>query len=77
MGVPVTYIMTHDDLQVRQDRQTHQPVEYLASPRVMPNLVVYCPVEANETIVAWRLAVESKSRSCLIALGCHDIPLLM
>lgn len=74
MGVPVTYIMTHDSLQVGQDGPTHQPVEHLASLRAMPNLVVYRPAEANETIVAWKLAVESKNRPFLIALGRHDVP---
>lgn len=66
MGVPVTYIMTHDSLQVGQDGPTHQPVEHLASLRAMPNLVVYRPAEANETIVAWKLAVESKTDHSLL-----------
>lgn len=76
MGVPVTYIMTHDSLQVGQDGPTHQPVEHLVSLRAMPNLVVYRPAEANETIAAWKLAVESKDRPFVIALGRHDVPVL-
>ncbi|MHC5246846.1 transketolase [Enterococcus sp. LJL90] len=76
MGVPVTYIMTHDSLQVGQDGPTHQPVEHLASLRAMPNLVVFRPAEANETIVAWKLAAESKNRPYLIALGRHDVPVI-
>ncbi|MDT2599597.1 transketolase [Enterococcus hulanensis] len=76
MSVPVTYIMTHDSLQVGQDGPTHQPVEHLVSLRAMPNLVVYRPAEANETIAAWKLAVESKDRPFVIALGRHDVPVL-
>lgn len=76
MGVPVTYIMTHDSLQVGQDGPTHQPVEHLVSLRTMPNLVVYRPAEANETIVAWKLAVESQDRPFVIALGRHDVPVI-
>lgn len=76
MGIPVTYIMTHDSLQVGQDGPTHQPVEHLVSLRAMPNLVVYRPADANETIVAWKLAVESKNRPYLIALGRHDVSVI-
>ncbi|MDU5335188.1 transketolase [Enterococcus sp.] len=76
MEVPVTYIMTHDSLQVGQDGPTHQPVEHLVSLRAMPNLVVYRPAEANETIVAWKLAVESQDRPFIIALGRHDVPVI-
>jgi len=76
MSVPVTYIMTHDSLQVGQDGPTHQPVEHLVSLRAMPNLVVYRPAEANETIAAWKLAVESRDRPFVIALGRHDVPVL-
>lgn len=76
MGVPVTYIMTHDSLQVGQDGPTHQPVEHLVSLRAMPNLVVFRPAEANETIVGWKLAAESKDRPFLLALGRHDVPVI-
>lgn len=76
MGVPVTYIMTHDSLQVGQDGPTHQPVEHLVSLRAMPNLVVFRPAEANETIVGWKLAAESKDRPFLLALGRHEVPVI-
>ncbi|MGG5368959.1 transketolase [Enterococcus sp. AZ196] len=76
MGVPVTYILTHDSLQVGQDGPTHQPVEHLVSLRAVPNLIVYRPAEANETIVAWKLATESKNTPFVIALGRHDVPVI-
>lgn len=76
MEVPVTFIMTHDSIQVGQDGPTHQPIEHLVSLRAMPNLVVYRPAEGNETIAAWKLAAESKNRPFLIALGRHDVPVI-
>lgn len=76
MEVPVTFIMTHDSIQVGQDGPTHQPIEHLISLRAIPNLVVYRPADANETIAAWKLAVESKKRPFLIALGRHDVPVI-
>lgn len=76
MGVPVIYLMTHDSLHVGPDGPTHQPVEHLASLRAIPNLIVYRPADANETIVGWKLALESKKQPYLIALGRHDVPVL-
>lgn len=76
METPVTFAMTHDSLQVGQDGPTHQPVEHLISLRAMPNLIVYRPADANETIVAWKLATESVSRPYLLALGRHDVPVI-
>lgn len=76
MGVPVTYILTHDSLQVGQDGPTHQPIEHLLSLRAIPNLVLFRPADANETIAAWKLAMESKGRPFAIALGRHEVPVL-
>lgn len=76
MEVPTAFIMTHDSIQVGQDGPTHQPVEQLLSLRAMPNLVVYRPADANETIAAWKLAAESSNRPYLIALGRHDVPVI-
>lgn len=73
METPSIFVMTHDSLQVGQDGPTHQPVEHLLSLRAMPNLVLIRPAEANETIVAWKLAMESKNRPFVIALGRHDV----
>lgn len=73
METPSIFVMTHDSLQVGQDGPTHQPVEHLLSLRAMPNLVLIRPAEANETIAAWKLAMESKNRPFVIALGRHDV----
>lgn len=74
MGIPVTFIMTHDSLHVGQDGPTHQPVEHLISLRAMPNITVIRPADANETIGAWKLAIEAKKHPHVITLGRHDIP---
>lgn len=76
MNIPATYLMTHDSLHVGQDGPTHQPVEHLISLRAMPNLVVYRPADANETLVGWKLAIESKDNPYLLSLGRHDVPVL-
>ena len=76
MGMPMIYIMTHDSILVGQDGPTHQPVEHLLSLRAMPNLVVYRPADANETLVGWRLALESQDKPYVLALGRHDVPVL-
>src|SRR5699024_11164959 len=76
MEIPVTFLMTHDSLHVGQDGPTHEPVEHLISLRAMPNLVVYRPADANETIVGWKLAMTSKKNPYLLSLGRHDLPVL-
>lgn len=76
MELPVTYIMTHDSIHLGQDGPTHQPIEHLISLRAMPNLVVFRPADANETIVGWKLAYESKNRPYLLSLGRHDVPVI-
>ena len=56
MGVPVTYVFTHDSVAVGEDGPTHEPVEHLASLRAMPQLSVIRPADANETASAWKMA---------------------
>lgn len=49
MGLPVTYVFTHDSIAVGEDGPTHEPIEQLASLRAMPNLGVIRPADGNET----------------------------
>ena len=49
MGLPVTYVFTHDSIAVGEDGPTHEPIEHLASLRAMPNLSVIRPADANES----------------------------
>lgn len=56
--LPAIYVWTHDSIGVGEDGPTHQPVEHLMALRVVPNLRVIRPADANETAEAWRLAME-------------------
>jgi transketolase len=60
------FVFTHDSIGVGEDGPTHQPVEHLMSLRAMPNLVLLRPADANETAVAWKVAVERKGPVALV-----------
>lgn len=62
----VIFIFTHDSIGLGEDGPTHQPVEQLMSLRTIPNLTVIRPADANETSVAWRLAIERKAPTVLV-----------
>ncbi len=62
MGLPVTYVWTHDSIGLGEDGPTHQPVEHLAALRAIPGLDVVRPGDANETSVAWRAVLEHTDR---------------
>lgn len=74
MGLPVTYVFTHDSIAVGEDGPTHEPVEQLASLRAMPGLTVIRPADANETVAAWRLAVESTDKPTVLVLTRQGLP---
>lgn len=76
MGVPVTYIFTHDSIAVGEDGPTHQPIEQLFSLRSIPNLSVIRPADANETVYAWKVTVEEKSHPTVLVLSRQDLPIL-
>lgn len=74
--LPVTYVLTHDSVAVGEDGPTHEPIEHLAAFRAMPNLNVIRPADANETMVAWKLAVEAQETPTLLALSRQNLPVL-
>jgi transketolase len=76
MGLPVTYIGTHDSIGVGEDGPTHQPIEHLAMLRAIPNLVVFRPGDANETVEAWRAAIARRDGPTLLALTRQRLPVL-
>jgi len=76
MNAPVTYVFTHDSIAVGEDGPTHEPVEHLASLRAMPNITVLRPADANETQVAWQIALESTDRPTLLVLTRQGLPTL-
>jgi transketolase len=71
----VIYSFTHDSVGVGEDGPTHQPVEQLASLRAIPDLRVIRPADANETAVAWRVAVGGEGPVALI-LSRQDVPVV-
>ena len=76
MGLHVVHVFTHDSLALGEDGPTHQPVEQLANLRAIPNLIVIRPADANETAVAWRVAIETKDRPVVLVLTRQDLPTL-
>ena len=73
MGIPSVWVLTHDSIFVGEDGPTHQPVEHVASLRVIPNLQVLRPADAEETNVAWQMAVEASGRPTAIALSRQNL----
>ena len=76
MGLGVTYVMTHDSIGLGEDGPTHQPVEHLASLRAIPNLYVFRPADAVETLEAWDIALTSSTTPSLMALSRQGVPQL-
>jgi transketolase len=76
MERPVIYVFTHDSIWVGEDGPTHQPVEHVAALRAIPGLVVLRPADANETSVAWRVAVERFDGPTALVLGRQGVPVL-
>jgi transketolase len=76
MGLHVVHVFTHDSLALGEDGPTHQPVEQLANLRAIPHLVVIRPADANETAVAWRVAIETRDRPVVLVLSRQPLPTL-
>lgn len=68
------FVFTHDSVGVGEDGPTHQPVEHTASLRLIPNLLVLRPADANETVEAWRLAVERAEGPTALLLSRQAVP---
>jgi transketolase len=76
MGLHVVYVFTHDSIALGEDGPTHQPVEHFAALRAIPNLTVIRPADANETAVAWRVALETRDRPVALVLTRQAVPTL-
>ena len=74
MGLQAIYVYTHDSIGLGEDGPTHQPVEHLMGMRALPNLVLLRPADANETAVAWRVALENQHGPTAIALSRQKLP---
>ena len=75
-GAHVIYVWTHDSIAVGEDGPTHEPVEQLASLRAMPNMLVLRPADANETVEAWRIAMQHKAGPVGLVLTRQKLPVL-
>jgi transketolase len=76
MGERVIHIMTHDSIGLGEDGPTHQPVEHLAALRAIPNLNVFRPCDAVETVECWQLALEGRETPSVMALTRQNLPQL-
>jgi transketolase len=74
MGRQVIHVLTHDSIGLGEDGPTHQPVEHLAALRAIPNLTVFRPCDAVETIECWELALRDATRPSVIALTRQALP---
>jgi transketolase len=74
MGLPVVYVWTHDSIGLGGDGPTHQPIEHLASLRLMPNLWVIRPADGPETAEAWRAALRRTDGPTALALSRQELP---
>jgi len=74
--IPSIWILTHDSIGLGEDGPTHQPVETVASLRIIPNLLVIRPADANETAEAWRVALKNTKRPTALALSRQNLPTL-
>jgi transketolase len=74
MGLPVTYVWTHDSIGLGEDGPTHQPIEHLAALRAIPGLDVVRPGDANETAACWKTILEHTDRPAGLALTRQNIP---
>ena len=76
MNQKVIYVFTHDSIGLGEDGPTHQPIEQIASLRAIPNLVVMRPADANETVEAWKYAINHVGGPVALILTRQKLPIL-
>ena len=76
MGLPLTYVFTHDSIGVGEDGPTHEPIEQLAMLRAMPNFYVFRPADATECAAAWYFALNKKDAPSALVLSRQNLPQL-
>ena len=75
MDIPSIFVWTHDSIGLGEDGPTHQPVEHIASLRLIPNFAVVRPADANETAIAWREVIK-RGKPVGFALSRQNLPVL-
>jgi len=73
---PTIFVFTHDSIGVGEDGPTHQPVETMASLRIIPNLLTFRPADANETVLMWKYILEHNDGPVATALTRQNLPVL-
>jgi transketolase len=76
MGLPVVWVWTHDSVGLGEDGPTHQPIEHYTALRAIPHLWTIRPAEANETVAAWRVALEREDGPVALLLTRQAVPVL-
>ena len=76
MKQPVIYVFTHDSIYVGEDGPTHQPIEQTESLRLIPNLWVFRPADAEETVHAWIAALKRLDGPSALVLTRQALPVL-
>jgi transketolase len=76
MKAHVIYILTHDSIGVGEDGPSHHPIEQLTTLRLIPNLLVIRPADANETVKAWEIALEYEGGPVALVLTRQSVPVL-
>ena len=76
METHAIYVFTHDSIGLGEDGPTHQPIGHLSSLRAMPHLYVIRPADANETAIAWKIAIRDPKRPHALVLSRQNLPVL-
>jgi len=76
MGIRSIFVFTHDSVAVGEDGPTHEPVEHISALRTIPNTTVFRPADANETISAWKIALQNEDGPTCLILSRQSLPVL-
>ena len=74
--MPAIFVWTHDSVGLGEDGPTHQPVEHLMALRAMPNLAVFRPADANESVTGWKVAMTRHGGPTALVLSRQDLPVV-
>jgi transketolase len=74
IGLRSIFVLTHDSIGLGEDGPTHQPIEHVASLRLLPNMELWRPCDTVETAVAWAAALERSSGPTCLILTRQDLP---
>ncbi|KMO42023.1 transketolase [Methylobacterium variabile] len=74
MGLPVPFVFSHDSVHIGRNGPTHQPVEYLASLRAIPNMLVLRPADAVEAAECWEIALQNRTGPSSLIFARQALP---